>query len=380
MGLRNERPAKRGSAPRAQFRSSSSQAAHLQYHEERQPTSQVTLLDKWRLLQACLVDDTLCSTAKNLFGLLLDHLNSRTGQCNPSIARLASLLSLSRHAIMRSLAELESRGWVEADRKQGRRTDYELCFDRPEARHLVSERPEAGCENATGPEPAAPSTGRENATGGSCRNATRIQEENKKYISHLVDAGPGLIPLESQPPPAAQSEIELPSDIGETFDQFWQTFPKKEGRAAALREWTAARAAAVPASLLVSGAKRYARKCATREARWIASPANWLRGQRWLDDEADRFSRAAPATPPPDDEITRAVREAKAPRDETTWVFIQEGSPEWTRWRGAFAYARAPLETGVRRLVQAETGALERRLGRYFPTPLPPSIEATSHG
>jgi len=184
MGLQNERPAKRGSASRAQFRNSSSQAAHLQYHEERQPTSQVTLLDKWRLLQACLVDDTLCSTAKNLFGLLLDHLNSRTGQCNPSVARLAALLSLSRHAIMRSIAELENRGWVEADRKQGKRTDYELRFDRLGIRHLVSESPEAGCENATAPELAALGTGRENATGGSCRNATRIQEEKPVRGEH----------------------------------------------------------------------------------------------------------------------------------------------------------------------------------------------------
>ena len=41
---------------------------------------------------------------------------------------------------------------------------------------------------------------------------------------------------------------------------------------------------------------------------------------------------------------------------------------------------RAHLDSGVRRLVQADGGAFERKLGRYFPTLLPPSPEVATHG
>ncbi|MEP9347796.1 helix-turn-helix domain-containing protein [Xanthobacter sp. KR7-225] len=279
----NERPEKRGSAPRVQFDSSSSEAVVIEYHDDQLPTSRITLLDKWRLLQACLVDGTLCSTAKNVFSLLLDHLNSRTGQCNPSVARIASLLSLSRHAIMRSIAELENRGWVKADRKQGKRTDYELRFDRLEVRHLVSEGPEAGCENATAPELAALGTGRENATGGSCRNATRIQEEKPVRGEHPPT--PCRMPEEQrhhqlhEPLRSATPGAAVESDFQEWFGQY----PKREGEDGARREYRAARQRGATAADLLTGAMRYGSACRGREPRFIARASYWLRDGRWKD-------------------------------------------------------------------------------------------------
>lgn len=352
------------------------------YHDGLPPTTH-TLLDKWRLCCLAMRAPELGATAKNVFFLLLDAHYCNTGRCAPSIARIAVALGRGRDAIFEAMRSLEDNGWIRVRRARGSRSSYSFAWERVEPTASRVDTSESSRENPTTSGASAPQTSREIPTATGRENPTHNQGGNKKYISQVVEMGLGPIPAGSQPRPVVPSEIELPSTTGEGFEQFWQAYPKREGRAAALREWATARGAGTPAALLLTGARQYARKCTGRETKWIASPANWLRGQRWLDNEPDRFGKAAPPAPPPDDEIARAVRAAKAPRDEATWVFVQEGTPEWGRWRGAFAHARVALESGVGRLVQSESGALERRLGRYFPTHLPPSLsllEAAPHG
>lgn len=356
------------------------------YHDDPSSTSRITLLDKWRLACQALRDPSLSAIAKCVFVLLLETHHSNTDHCSPSIAGMGAKLDRGRDAMFEAVRALEENGWLRVRRTRGSRSSYIFAWERlpaPAGSHAAPV--ESGGEIPTTDCTSEPPTGREIPTPTSRENTTLIQRDNKKDISQMVEMGLGLTSSGSQPGPVVRSEIELPSTPEETFDQFWHAFPKKEGRAAAQREWSVARAAGAPASLLLVGAQQYARKCAGREMKWIASPTNWLRGQRWLD-EPDRSTRTAPAAaPPPDDEIARAVREALAPRarDDDTWVFVPEGSPEWGRWIGAVAHARAHIESGVRRLVQTEAGTFERKLGRYFPTSLPPSpsrLEATSHG
>ncbi|MFG1313873.1 hypothetical protein [Xanthobacter autotrophicus] len=324
----------------------------------------------------------LGATAKNVFVLLLEAHYCNTGRCTPSIAGIGVALGRGRDAIFEALRSLEDNGWVRVRRARGSRSAYSFAWERLGPTGSLADTSESGREIPTTNCTSGPQTGRESSTPAGRENPTHIQGDNRKYISHSVEDGRGVPPpgRRTEPAGAVQSEIELSSASGD-FEQFWQAFPKREGRAAALREWTGARAAGVTASLLVTGAQQYARKCATREARWIAAPANWLRGQRWLDGELDRSAGSAPAAPPPDDKITRAVREALAPRprDDDTWVFVQEGSPEWTRWLRAVTHAGAHIGSGGGRVVQSETGALERMRGRYFPTPLPPSPELAAH-
>ena len=63
------------------------------------------------------------------------------------------------------------------------------------------------------------------------------------------------------------------------FDEFWEHYPKKTGRAAAFDvferydlKWDA----------IIDGAKRYAEsEIVDGEERWIKSPANFIRDQTW---------------------------------------------------------------------------------------------------
>lgn len=359
----NEKAAGRASAGGSQIVRGFEKSTGNSYHAGLQPASQITLLSKWRLACEALRDPALSVTAKCVFVLLLEEHYCNTGRCAPSTASIGAKLGRGRDAIFEAVRSLEENGWVRVRRNRGSRSNYTFAWERqPATAGSLAALAESGGEIPTSACVNSSQTGREIPAPAGRENPTLNQGDNRKYISHSGEGARGVIPQAPRTVGAVgavRSEIELPSAGAGEFEQFWQAFPKREGRAAAQREWTGARAAGVTASLLLTGAQRYAKTCATREARWIASPANWLRGQRWLDDEPDRSGRAAPAAPPaPDDEIARAVRQAKAPRDEATWVFIQEGSPEWRRWRGAFAHARVALESGVGRLVESETAPL----------------------
>ena len=48
----------------------------------------------------------LSDSARRVGGAIIDHFNRRTGQCNPSVQRLAELLGLHRASIMRAIEQL----------------------------------------------------------------------------------------------------------------------------------------------------------------------------------------------------------------------------------------------------------------------------------
>lgn len=68
------------------------------------------------------------------------------------------------------------------------------------------------------------------------------------------------------------------------FDTFWSRYPRRESRAAAMREYIYARRT-VSAETILAGLDRY-NEHLPRELRFIKKPANWLRDGDW-DNEYD---------------------------------------------------------------------------------------------
>ena len=71
------------------------------------------------------------------------------------------------------------------------------------------------------------------------------------------------------------------SQIDKDFAQFWETYPIKVGKGAALKAWTKAIRRETPETI-IEGASRYA-KDPNREPEFTAYPATWLNADRWLD-------------------------------------------------------------------------------------------------
>jgi hypothetical protein len=91
--------------------------------------NKISLLNKWRLLQAILADSDLSPTAKVVAGVLLDCLNCKTGKCYPSLAYLAARIGKKRRVISAAITQLRQRGWIS---RRGRRGSsvYDFAFDR----------------------------------------------------------------------------------------------------------------------------------------------------------------------------------------------------------------------------------------------------------
>ncbi|MFG1266899.1 helix-turn-helix domain-containing protein [Xanthobacter sp. DSM 14520] len=257
-------------------------------------------MDKYRVIQAALRDLELGTTAKAVFGLLVDHRNAHSGQCNPSIVRLAALLGKSEDAISRAVKELESRGWIAARRVRGERTNYTIMFERAGR--------ETGCTDATtprvnagGPDPAheegtrgnAGATPRNNAGRGTRENAALTKEENKRKeqggdippTPRIEVFGPEEEPARTPvPEPVRSSRPQINVEaFDRDFQEWWAQYPKQEGQDGARREYRAARLRGATQADLLGGAKRYAAACQGKEPRFITMPVYWLRDGRWRD-------------------------------------------------------------------------------------------------
>ena len=72
-------------------------------------------------------------------------------------------------------------------------------------------------------------------------------------------------------------------DLNEEFEQWWQHVPRKVAKGQAKRKFKAARKKA-SLEVLTDGIKRYVEACIGKDPKYIAHPATWLHGERWLDD------------------------------------------------------------------------------------------------
>jgi uncharacterized protein YdaU (DUF1376 family) len=66
-----------------------------------------------------------------------------------------------------------------------------------------------------------------------------------------------------------------------SFDQFWESYPLRVGKGAALKAWMKAVKRATP-QIIVEGACRYASD-PNRNPAFTAHPATWLNSDRWTD-------------------------------------------------------------------------------------------------
>jgi hypothetical protein len=78
--------------------------------------------------------------------------------------------------------------------------------------------------------------------------------------------------------------VQKPVVVGQDkkFDEFWETYPRKENKAKARVAWSKVRRRTA-AEVIIEGAARY-RDDPNREQAFTAHAATWLNGERWTDD------------------------------------------------------------------------------------------------
>jgi len=117
------------------------------------------------------------------------------------------------------------------------------------------------------------------------------KEEKNKYITlHNTTGNANSNVTETlQTSPAA-------SDLDSEFQEWYKDYPRKIGRGNALRNYKSARKKASQQQLL-DGLKRYVVECKGKEVAFIAHPATWLNGERWLDEHAPFYKKSETVNP-----------------------------------------------------------------------------------
>jgi uncharacterized protein YdaU (DUF1376 family) len=113
---------------------------------------------------------------------------------------------------------------------------------------------------------------------------------NKENGLSRGNAASGNAPTPTPTPTPLKKESKKPPETtlnGHTaeFEEWYSLFPLHKGRGEAEKAFVKA-IAQTTAGILNDGARRYAAEVRGREARYIAHPATWLNGKRWLDEPA----------------------------------------------------------------------------------------------
>jgi hypothetical protein len=79
--------------------------------------------------------------------------------------------------------------------------------------------------------------------------------------------------------------------LTQEFDSFWKAYPKKVARATAQKAFAKAfaRHEGLTVAELIAGAERYAKSIT--DPKFVAYPATWLNGDRWLDGEVTQSAK-----------------------------------------------------------------------------------------
>lgn len=195
--------------------------------------------------------------------MVLASYASPENTCWPSVGQLAEDTGLSERTVQRSLAELAEAGLI-------RRYD----------RHAAGQPQVASGYNLMVKDEAVtkPKPPRHGDTPPRHHVQTGVspcQKEPSPLRGHFVEQ-----PLEQPIEERARARATV-ADRDREFEEFYATYPRKEGRGCAVRAFKAARKKASMAELM-AGLERYKR--IPRERQYTKMPASWLNGEHWRDE------------------------------------------------------------------------------------------------
>ncbi len=181
---------------------------------------------------------------------IADHHNSETGDCFPSIKRLAVLCEMSRRSVETHITALEDQGLlkrISQYRDTGGKTansylleltgTLENSDDTQNLRMVCEKSAHGDTQNLR----------MNNLVRRNLGNKTNNIDQNEKY-----------------------------------FDKFWTTYPRKIGKAAAKQSFFTA-LQKTKANKIIEAAREFGNAMQHQEKQFIPHPRTWLRQKRWED-------------------------------------------------------------------------------------------------
>ena len=181
---------------------------------------------------------------------IADHHNSETGDCFPSINRLAILCEMSRRSVETQITALEDLGLLK------RKSQYRDTGGKTANSYLLE---------LTGTLENSDDT--QNLRMGSVKSAHGDTQNLR--MNNLVRRNLG-------------NKTNNIDQNEKNFDKFWTTYPRKIGKAAAKQSFFTA-LQKTNASKIIEAARDFGNSMQNQEKQFIPHPRTWLRQKRWED-------------------------------------------------------------------------------------------------
>jgi hypothetical protein len=248
---------------------------------------------------------------RNILVALAIAFNQQEGVARPSQQYLCEVTEYSARATRNAIKELEGLGLISRSRSYGgyaqRRADaYQLHLEVPVDN---SPLPAQGAASLPAGGAASLPAQDDSITGTSghfYRHQVPVRTAKNSHKNSQVKNLTAISATESYPQAT-------------TFERFWEVWPRKDGRKAALTAWGAAIKRASP-ELIVERASAYAEHPHRPPKQFVPYGATWLRGDRWNDPlpEAPEAERRRPSPT----ERARAILAlaAKPAEQEIPWM------------------------------------------------------------
>jgi hypothetical protein len=111
-------------------------------------------------------------------------------------------------------------------------------------------------------------------------NAANARWNKPDAKAMLTDAKPMLT---DAPEPVPQPQLKHLAISSPLFDEFWQLWPRREGKATAVKAWQKA-TKKISESDLVEKARAYVTSPTLPQAQFVPHAATWLNGERYNDE------------------------------------------------------------------------------------------------
>jgi DNA-binding transcriptional MocR family regulator len=239
---------------------------------------------------ALLENDELTASEKIVVTALLLHRNQKSGACYPGLARISRLSSLSRMTVFRVLDSLEKKGIIERKRRFTDCGDYDTNAYSMGGWYHSDTTPYHDDTTVVSP-----------CDYGWYHHDTLTENLNKEKEQKNPSSQSPVLEPKPKPNRAAIRAEEVQS----AFSEFWNLYPKKQGKRAALAEFEKI----FPADLetdrlnqrlsnLYGQLMQYVDSVQDTEAKYVKFPANWLKSidpdeeaiievETWVREEAE---------------------------------------------------------------------------------------------
>lgn len=211
---------------------------------------------------------------------LADHLNGKTGQCNPSHATLAKECVLAPRTVLGAIKGLEKAGLLRSVHRFSAPKDANTMRSQLSSQYVL--QMQSGAKSAVGV--------KQDLQGGYAANAGGVMHELR--TNQEVETGKetlGVSVFSRSRIPSSRKVIS--EDTLAAFDKFWSAYPNKTAKDLTLKNFVAANATVHIDSILSDIKKRkLSAAWEKNDGQYIPNPHNYISQRKWEDKMDEKFN------------------------------------------------------------------------------------------